>query len=110
MHMFTKKKMAAVVAGLAVVGTSGVAFGYWTNAGSGSGTAATGTNAAITVNQTVDSSAPALYPGGPARTLSGTFTNPNPGKVYVANVTATASRRTRPVARRPTTPSAAPLP
>jgi hypothetical protein len=41
---------------------------------------------AITVNQTTTIAG--LYPGGPAQTISGTFTNANAGAVYVAAVTA----------------------
>jgi hypothetical protein len=82
------KKIAAVVVGLAVAGaTGGVAFGYWTNTGSGTGTAATGSDHVIVINQT---SAPAgLYPGAAAQALSGNFTNTNPSTVRVANVLAT---------------------
>jgi hypothetical protein len=86
--MFTKKKLAAVIGGLAIAGaTTGAAFAYWTNTGTGTGTATTGTNAAITINQT--STVAALYPGGTAQSLSGTFTNPNAAGVRVASVQAT---------------------
>jgi len=63
-----------------------VAVAYWTNSGTGTGTAATGTNAAVTVVQT--STPTGMYPGGPAQTLSGNFTNPNAGNTYVTAVTA----------------------
>ncbi len=76
--------LAAVsVFGLVVLG--GLAFAYWTIGGSGSGSGTTGTASSITVNQTA--SATGLYPGGSVG-LSGNFTNPNPGKVYVTAVTA----------------------
>ena len=84
-----KKKTAVFVsAGIMTVAAAGAAFAYWTNTGSGDGSATTGTNVAITVNQT-DSSDDALFPGGPATTLSGNFDNPNASQVYVASVTAT---------------------
>jgi hypothetical protein len=87
MFKFTKKKIAAVVAGVAIVGaSSGVAFAYWTQSGSGTGTAATGSTQAITINQT--STITGLYPGDLPHTLSGNFTNPNPSKVFVEAVTA----------------------
>src|SRR4051794_4218080 len=87
MFKFTKKKIAAVIAGVAIVGaSSGVAFAYWTQSGSGTGTAATGSTQAITINQT--SPITGLYPGDAAHTLSGNFTNPNPSKVFVEAVTA----------------------
>ena len=80
-------RKAMVASGvILVVALAGVAFAYWTATGSGSGTANTGTAASVTVNQTV--SPTGLYPGG-AVALSGNFTNPNPGKVYITAVTAT---------------------
>jgi hypothetical protein len=82
-----KKKTAVVASGLALaIAVGAVAYAYWTNIGSGAGTAATGSDNAITVNQT---SAPeGLYPGGPAAELSGNFTNPNSSQVFVHQVTA----------------------
>jgi hypothetical protein len=82
-----RKKTAVVATGLALVlATAAIAFAYWTNSGSGNGSAATGSDTSITVNQT--SSPSGLYPGGPAATLSGNFTNPNSSKVFVHQVTA----------------------
>ena len=86
MAKLNKKTKIAVLTAALVVGASGTAFAYWTNVGSGTGSGATGTNAAVTVNQT--SSVAGLYPGGPAQALSGTFNNPNPGAVTVGAVTA----------------------
>jgi len=77
------KRIALVTAVLMLIG--GAAFAYWTNSGSGSGTAQTGTNAAVVVHQT---STTDLYPGR-TQTLSGNFDNPNPGNTYVTAVTAT---------------------
>jgi hypothetical protein len=78
-------KLAVVpIVGLLVLG--GLALAFWAVGGSGSGSGNTGSPSAITVNQTV--SPTGLYPGG-SSALSGNFTNPNPGKVYVASVTAT---------------------
>jgi hypothetical protein len=79
-------RFAAFVALLAVLAISGLAFAYWTQGGSGSGTTTAGTTSAITVNQT--GSPTGLYPGGPTAPLAGTFTNPNPGSVKITSVTA----------------------
>ncbi|WP_051247394.1 hypothetical protein [Nocardioides halotolerans] len=82
----TKKravKVAALTAALVVAG--GAAFAWWTAGGSGTGSATTGTVTGITINQT--SSAADLYPGGPSKALSGTFTNSNSGPVFVEQVT-----------------------
>lgn len=77
---------------MAVAVTTG-AIVYWTAGGSGTGSASTGTNVAITAVQT---STPAnLYPGGPTQPLSGNFNNPNVGPTYVATVTAAISSVTK---------------
>ncbi|MGI8457339.1 MAG: hypothetical protein ACR2LI_04395 [Propionibacteriaceae bacterium] len=72
-----------------VVGGAGAAFAYWTNQGSGTGTAETGTNEAITINQVTDVTD--MGPGVAPQALSGNFDNPNDGPVYVAAVTATVT-------------------
>jgi hypothetical protein len=88
MKRFVSKKVVAVgvTAGLAL-GIAGGAFAYWTQGGSGTGSATTGTTVDVTVKETV--SASDLYPGGPAQPLSGNFDNPNAGAVKVGTVTAT---------------------
>ncbi len=78
----------AVIGGivsLSLVG--GAALAYWTQSGSGSGSATAGTTAAITVYQ--NSTISTLRPGGPSGALSGDFTNPNPGSVTISSITAT---------------------
>jgi len=77
-------KVVAVAAALVVAG--GAAFAYWTAGGSGTGAADTGTSANVTIVQDTFP-ADALYPGGPAIALSGTFNNPNSGPVHVDQVT-----------------------
>ena len=87
MKRFVSKKAAAVgvTAGL-VLGLAGGAFAFWTQGGSGTGSATTGTTATITVNETT--SATDLYPGGPAQALAGNFDNPNAGTTHIGAVTA----------------------
>jgi hypothetical protein len=85
MARFTKNKKIALVTAVLVLGSGGAAFAYWTNSGTGTGSAATGTNVGITINQT--STPAALYPGGTAQSLAGTFTNTNAGPTHVAQVT-----------------------
>ena len=80
-------KLVGAAALVAVLALGGLAFAYWTQGGSGSGSSTAGTTSAITVNQTGTPSG--LYPGGPAAALSGTFTNPNPGSVLISSITAT---------------------
>jgi hypothetical protein len=85
------KKVVVMTTGLVLVG--GAAFAYWTAGGSGSGSAATGTNAAITAVQT--STVSAMAPGDAAQALSGNFNNGNSGPVYVATVTASIASVTK---------------
>ncbi|MFI2486092.1 hypothetical protein ACH47X_04240 [Promicromonospora kroppenstedtii] len=82
-----KKKRAVVVLSVVLVLVmGGVAFAYWTNSGSGTGEATTGSNDSLVINQT--STITGLAPGQPPQTLSGTFDNPNDSPVYTASVTA----------------------
>jgi hypothetical protein len=91
-RIYTRKSLAAfgAVFLLAAVG----AYAYWTNGGSGTGSAATGSNVAIVVTQTTTPSG--LYPGGPTAALSGQFNNTNAGTVYVSQVNATIASVTGP--------------
>jgi hypothetical protein len=81
-----RARLAPLIVVVAVLAIGGVAYAYWTQGGSGSGSATAGTTSGITVNQTGAPSG--LYPGGPAVGLAGTFTNPNPGPVSISSVTA----------------------
>jgi hypothetical protein len=93
----TRRIAVVSAAALAVAVGGGVAYAYWTAGGSGTGTAGTGTTQTLTVNQDNTSPITNLYPGGPAQNLSGTFTNPNPGPIYVAGVELTISSVTKAV-------------
>src|SRR6187401_785330 len=85
----TKKIIVALVGVAALVVGAGGAYAYWTNGGTGTGTAATGTNSAITVKQT--STITGLHPGDSAQTLSGNFDNGNNGPVFVEAVSVTVA-------------------
>lgn len=88
-HRGTPNRRPAVIALITLVSVVGIgtaAYAYWTTQGSGTGSATTGTTANLTVTQT---STPAdIYPGGPARLLTGTIDNPNDGAIEVAGLTA----------------------
>ncbi len=84
MLRFKRKRSAALALLLALSVTVG-AIAYWTSGGSGTGTAPTGTSAALTANQTT-TVAP-MYPGDSAQTLSGDFANTNSGPSFVSTVT-----------------------
>ena len=90
----TRRKTNPRIRKFAVIGgtvtmslVGGAALAYWTQSGSGSGSATADTTAAITVYQT--STVSTLRPGGPSGALSGDFTNPNPGSVTISSITAT---------------------
>ena len=85
MRKFSKKQYLAAGAAAAIIaGGAGVAFAYWTEDGTGSGSASTGTTTGITINQT--STITGLYPGGAPVALAGNFDNSNPGPIHVAQV------------------------
>ena len=85
MGIIRRHKRIAIFAVLAVFVMAGVAGAYWTQSGSGTGSASTGTTASITVNQT--SAVSGLFPSASAP-LSGNFTNPNTSPIFVHSVTA----------------------
>lgn len=85
MRVFSRKKAAAAVAAIVVLGGAVAAYAYWTQGGSGTGSASTGSTQNLTVNQTTLSTT--LYPGGSV-SLSGTFDNPNSSRVKVTTLTA----------------------
>jgi hypothetical protein len=85
------------------VAGGGLAFAYFTNIGSGSGNAGTGSNNPVVVKQT--STVAAMAPGVAPQLLFGNFDNEaNPGPVYIASVTAVVTLVT------PVVPSPAPSP
>ena len=84
--MKIRVRVGPLLAVVALLAIGGVALAYWTQGGSGSGTASAGTPAVITVNQTGSPSG--LYPGGPSAALAGTFTNANASPVTISSVTA----------------------
>jgi hypothetical protein len=88
-RVMTRRRILVLVGVVAVLGAAIGAYAYWTQGGTGTGTATAGNTSAITVNQT--SSVTGLYPGGPAATLSGNFTNPNSGSVQISSITAVVS-------------------
>jgi hypothetical protein len=91
------KKSRMIFASAAIIGvvSSGAAYAYWTNSGTGIGTAATGSNVAISLTQT--STVTAMAPGIAAQALSGTFGNTNAGPVFVKTVVATVTGTEKPV-------------
>ena len=80
------KKQKAIVGGVAVavLGTSGVAYAYWSTGGSGTGTASTttGTSDKLKVVGNVPN---AMYPGDSAQTITATVTNTDTTTSYSVN-------------------------
>ena len=77
MRKMTKKnKIAAVAASAALVAVGGgAAYAYWSTTGSGNGSAAASAGTSpVAINVTVEQG---VAPGGPAKTITYTATNPN---------------------------------
>jgi hypothetical protein len=92
----TKRKRKVALVAAALIGATSVgAYAFWSSTGAGTGSAATGDVAAITVVQT--STVSGLAPGLSAQDLSGNFNNPNSGPVYITSVTASISSVTKAV-------------
>lgn len=88
----TRRGIAAAV--LTTLAVAGAAFAFWTAGGSGTGSAATATGSTpLTAVQT--SVITPMYPGDTAQTLSGNFTNPNSGPIFVTSVTASIASVTK---------------
>jgi hypothetical protein len=93
----TKKKVAAVSAGAALVlAVGGIALAYWTSTGAGNGSATTGTSSTFGVTTDAAVGA-ALTPGGAAQTVAIHVNNPSAGHqnlntvhVIVANIDGSA--------------------
>lgn len=81
-----RKALIAGAVALLMIG-GGAAYAYWTTTGTGTGSAQTGTVAAITVNQV--GTITGMRPGAAPQPLAGTFNNPNSGPTYIATVTVT---------------------
>lgn len=82
------KKPVALVGALAlVVGGAGIAFAYWTSAGTGTGSAETGESVALVV--TSETPAGTIAPGSAGQTVEFTVTNPGPGTQALSEVTVT---------------------
>lgn len=75
--------IGAVVTASLIVGLSDIAYAYWTTAGSGAGTATTGSPIAMTVTSTGVSG---VYPGQKT-TIPVSVTNTNPYPVAVSSIT-----------------------
>ena len=81
---FTRKNLAALAAGTMTLGLGVGAYAYFQAPGDGTGTAAVGSASTIDLSATTAGS---LYPGGPARTVTVSITNPGSGNQYVDDIT-----------------------
>src|SRR3954452_10138803 len=79
---FTKKR-AVIGAAIATLAMGAVAFGFFTNTGSGTGPASVGTSSEITLAGTITGT---LYPAGAPSSVSVLVTNPGSGSQHVGNV------------------------
>jgi hypothetical protein len=81
---FTPARVATAAAGTAVcLGLGMGAYAFFTAPGDGEGSATVGTATAVDLRATTDG---ALFPGGPARDVTITVTNPGDGNQHVDTV------------------------
>jgi hypothetical protein len=85
MHLITRKRALAALAGLAAVAIAAVAYAYFTSTGSGTATAKVGTSSAVTLKGTVSGN---LYPGASSQ-VSFTVDNPSSAAQRVGTITLT---------------------
>ena len=86
MRFVSKKKVAAAMAGVALLGSGIAAYAYFTSSGSGNGSAGVGTSTAFTVGNF--SASGSLYPGdATGAAVSYRITNPSSGHQAVQTVT-----------------------
>ena len=85
MKKYVTKRRVALLAGLAVAASFAVAgYAYFTNNGSGTGSASVGTSSGIVI--TNDNQSADLFPGGPAVTVDLHLNDPGAGNQYVGTV------------------------
>jgi hypothetical protein len=65
MSWISRKRALAVIGCACAIGVAGIAVGYFTSSGSGTGTSAVGSSSAVTLHATISSS---LYPGSSSAT------------------------------------------
>jgi hypothetical protein len=78
--LFSRKKIVAAAVATVTLGMGVAAFAYFTADGSGTGSANVGSASAIELHATTTG---VLYPGGPARDVAITVTNPGAANQYV---------------------------
>lgn len=79
----TRKKLAVIAGGLAVIAFAGAAFAYFTNSGSGTGSASVGSSSEIELSSPLVGD---LYPDGADVPVTVTIDNPGSGAQYVDTV------------------------
>jgi hypothetical protein len=82
-----KKSTAIALAAVLTLAGAGVAFAYWTSAGSGTGEATTGESAAFTI--TSEEAVGTIAPGNDGQTVDFTVSNPSDGPLYLTSVAVT---------------------
>ena len=92
MRRFMKKRyLVGGLAAVIVAVTAGVAAAYWTDSGTGSSTATTGTSTPFLVTVTPTAGNQALTPGGPTDAYTFTVKNNGTGAQNVSTVTVTVA-------------------
>jgi len=82
MGWITRKRGLAAIGGVCALAVAGIALGYFTSSGSGTGSAAVGSSSAVTLHASISST---LYPGS-SSPVTFTVDNPSSGVQRVGTV------------------------
>jgi len=91
MRLIKHKKLAILVSTVAIIALAGAAFAYFTNSGTGAGTAGVGTSSTIEVNSALVGT---LYPGGADVDVTVNIHNPGAGAQYVGTISGVVNDNT----------------
>jgi hypothetical protein len=83
MSRIKHKKLAVLVSAVAILALAGAAFAYFTNSGTGAGTASVGTSSVIELDSALVGT---LYPAGPDVEVTVNIHNPGEGSQYVGTI------------------------
>jgi|SRR5450759_2851616 len=87
-HLSKKRVVLAAIVAVALAIGSGVAYAYFTSAGTGQGNAAVGSSAGIALSS---ANVSGLYPGGADVPLVVSINNPGNGNEYVNQISGTVA-------------------
>jgi hypothetical protein len=91
MSRIKHKKLAVLVSAVAILALAGAAFAYFTNSGTGAGSASVGTSSVIELSSSLVGT---LYPAGPDVDVTVNIHNPGEGSQYVGTISGVVNDNT----------------